>query len=84
MSRPKTARVPLMGVRKIHHNSLLGAALAVMVVERVRRLGVKHGAKKVELSWILEDNTGLRKILESMGGVVYKRYRIFGKELVGR
>ena len=84
VSRPKTARVPLMGVRKIHHNSLLGAALAVMVVERVRRLGVKHGAKKVELSWILEDNTGLRKILESMGGVVYKRYRIFGKELVGR
>lgn len=83
VSRPKTARVPLMGVRKLHHNSLLGAALAVMVVERVRRLGVKHGAKKVELSWILEDNTGLRKILESIGGVVYKRYRIFSKDLVG-
>jgi len=83
VSRPKTARVPLMGVRKRHHNSLLGAALAVMVVERVRRLGAKHGAKKVELSWILEDNTGLRKILESIGGVVYKRYRIFGKDLVG-
>jgi hypothetical protein len=82
VSRPQTARVPLMGVRKRHHNSLLGAALAVMVVERVRRLGVKHGAKKVELSWILEDNTGMRNILESMGGIVYKRYRIFGKDLV--
>jgi hypothetical protein len=82
VSRPKTARVPLMGVRKRHHNSLLGAALAVMVVERVRRLGVKYGAKKVELSWILEDNRGMRSILESMGGVVYKRYRIFAKDLV--
>jgi len=83
VNRPKTARVPLMGVRKRHHNSLLGAALAVMVVERVRRLGVKYGAKEVELSWILEDNAGMRNILESMGGVVYKRYRIFGKDLAG-
>jgi hypothetical protein len=83
VSRPKTARVPLMGVRKRHHNGLMGAALAIMVVERVRRLGVKYGAKEVELSWILEDNMGMRNILESMGGVVYKRYRIFGKDLVG-
>jgi len=82
IARPKTARVPLMGVRKRHHNSLLGAALAVMVVERVRRLGAKYGAKRVELSWILEDNSGMRNILESMGGIVYKCYRIFGKELV--
>ena len=81
--RPKTARVPLMGVRKRHHNSLLGAALAVMVVERVRRLGIKYGAEEVELSWILEDNTGMRNILESIGGVEYKRYRIFAKDLVG-
>jgi hypothetical protein len=80
--RPKTARIPLMGVRKRHHNSLLGAALAVMVVERVRRLGAKYGAKKVELSWILEDNAGMRNILDSIGGVVYKRYRIFAKDLV--
>jgi hypothetical protein len=82
VARPKTARVPLMGVRKRHHNSLLGAALAIMVVERVRRLGEKYGAKKVELSWILEDNSGMRNILDSIGGVVYKRYRIFAKDLV--
>jgi hypothetical protein len=82
VDRPKTARVPLMGVRKRHHNSLLGAALAVMVIERVRRLGIKYGAKEVELSWILDENKGMRKILESIGGAVYKRYRIFAKGLV--
>ena len=82
MTRPKTARVPLMGVRKRHHNSLLGAALAIMVVERVRRLGIKYGAKEVELSWILDDNKGMRNILESLGGVVYKRYRVYGKKLI--
>ena len=83
VARPKTARIPLMGVRKRHHNSILGAALAVMVVERVRRLGAKYGAKKIELSWILEDNAGMRNILDSIGGVVYKRYRIFAKDLAG-
>ena len=83
VARPKTARVPLMGVRKRHHNSLLGAALAVMVVERVRRLGIRYGAKEVELSWILDDNKGMRTILESLGGVVYKRYRIFAKDIGG-
>ena len=82
VARPKTARVPLMGVRKRHHNSLLGAALAVMIVERVRRLGIKYGAKEVELSWILADNKGMRNILDSLGGVVYKRYRIYGKKLI--
>ncbi len=81
VARPKTARVPLMGVRKRHHNSFLGAALALMVVERVRRLGVKYGAKKLELSWILEDNAGMRSILDALGAVLYKRYRIYGKEL---
>jgi hypothetical protein len=83
VTHPKTARVPLMGVRQRHHNSLLGAALAIMVVERVRRLGAKYGAKEVELSWILDDNVGMQNILESLGGVVHKRYRIYGKELVG-
>jgi len=84
VTHPKTARVPLMGVRKRHHNSLMGAALALMVVERVRRLGAKYGAKKVELSWILEDNARMRNMLEAIGGVAYKRYRIYAKELIGQ
>src|SRR3546814_11800325 len=34
---PKTARMPLMGVRKAYHGSLLGAALAIAVIEEIRR-----------------------------------------------
>ena len=83
VNRPQTARVPLMGVRKRHHNSLLGAALALMIIDESRRPGVDYGVKEVELSWILDDNKGMRNILESLGGVVYKRYRIYGKGLVG-
>jgi hypothetical protein len=33
------------------------------------------------MSWILEDNMGMRNIIESINGRAYKRYRIYGKEL---
>jgi hypothetical protein len=35
----------------------------------------------VELSWVLEDNLGVRRILEALGGAAYKRYRIYEKAL---
>jgi hypothetical protein len=78
---PQTARIPLMGVRKQYHDSLLGAALAFMVIQAVQAPGLKRGVKKVELSWILEDNKGMNDIIESIGGSVYKTYRIYGKNL---
>jgi hypothetical protein len=81
VSFPRTGRVPLMGVRRQFHNSLLGAALALNLIEAVRSAGAKKGMKEAELSWILEDNAGMRNILESIGGAAYKRYRIYEKRL---
>ncbi len=78
---PQTVRIPLMGVRKKYHGSLLGAALAFMVIGDGQPHAIKRGIKKVELSWILEDNKGTRDIIESIGGLVYKRYRIYSKDL---
>jgi hypothetical protein len=78
---PQTARIPFMGVRKQYQGSLLGAALAFMVIIDGQPHGIKRGLKKVELSWILEDNKGTRDIIESIGAVVYKRYRIYSKDL---
>jgi hypothetical protein len=81
VSFPRTGRVPLMGVRRCFHNSLLGAALALNLIDAVRSAGAKKGMKEAELSWILEDNAGMRNILESIGGVAYKRYRFYEKKL---
>ena len=78
---PKTARIPLMGVRRRYHDGLMGAALAFMVIGAIQEPGIKRGIEKVELSWILEDNTGMRNIIESISGRVYKTYRIYSKEL---
>ncbi|MBT8372986.1 MAG: N-acetyltransferase, partial [Deltaproteobacteria bacterium] len=78
---PKSARIPLMGVRRRYHDGLMGAALAFMVIGAIQEPGIKRGIEKVELSWILEDNTGMRNIIESISGRVYKTYRIYSKEL---
>ena len=78
---PKSARVALMGVRRCYHDSLLGPALAFMLIEAVRTPIAKRGIREVEMSWILEDNMGMRNIIEAIGGTAYKRYRIYGKKL---
>jgi len=79
---PETARVPLMGVRKKYQKSLLGAALALMIIKAGQGPALRRGIKQTELSWILEDNQGMRSILEGIGAKVYKRYRIYSKKLV--
>lgn len=78
---PKSARIPLMGVRRQYHDSLMGAALAFGVIAAARQPALKRGLKEVEMSWILEDNMGMRAIIESLGGRVYKTYRIYSKDL---
>ena len=78
---PQTARVPLMGVRREFQKSRLGVAMALMIIEAVKAKGLRHGVKGVELSWILEDNAGMRTILDGIGAWVYKRYRMYDKQL---
>jgi hypothetical protein len=78
---PTTARIPLMGVRCQYHDSMLGAALAFSMIAALQPPAVKHGIRQLELSWILEDNKGMRNILETVGSRVYKTYRIYSKEL---
>ncbi len=77
----KTARVLLMGIRKQYNETRLGAALAFMLVDALRGAGLRRGIRQWELSWILEDNKGMRHILESIGAFPYKHYRIYQKDL---
>jgi hypothetical protein len=78
---PQSARVPLMGVRQRFQHSRLGPTLAFVVIDAVRRALHARGVKSVEMSWILEDNAGMRNIIETIGGQAYKRYRVYQKPL---
>jgi hypothetical protein len=77
----ETARLPLMGVRRRLQNGPLGAALALGVIDSVRRYHASHGTKWAELSWVLEDNTRARRIIEMLGAAPYKTYRLYEKGL---
>ncbi|MDD3650127.1 hypothetical protein [Immundisolibacter sp.] len=78
---PKGVRVALMGVRRRLHGTPLGAVLAMLVIDAARQTGLRRGVRQAEMSWILEDNRGMRSIIESLGSRLYKRYRIYGKAL---
>lgn len=78
---PGAVRLPLMGVVKEHQSSPLGAALALAVIDRIRAAHVSRGTTRGELSWILEDNMPMRRMIEGLGGRPYKTYRIYERGL---
>ena len=79
--RIRTGRIPLMGVRKRLRNTPLGIALALLVIHDLREPVIARGITGVEMSWILEDNQGMRSILDRIGSRLYKTYRIYRKRL---
>ena len=77
--KPKSYRMPLMGVRRKFHSTLVGSSLATLVIDAARGYHYARGGKTAELSWILEDNWPVRKIIEAFGATPYKTYRIYEK-----
>lgn len=76
----KTARVPLMGVKRNISKGLV-AVLPFLVIDAMRKEAKALGYEKIELSWILEDNMPMRRIIEAFGTTNYKTYRLYTKDL---
>ncbi|WP_413481022.1 N-acetyltransferase [Serratia proteamaculans] len=81
VSGVRTARVPLMGVRQEYQFSRIGPIIALLLIEALRDPFAKRNIDALEMSWILESNSGMRTILERIGAVPYKRYRLYEKQL---
>ena len=77
----KTGRVLLMGLRKRHHKSAIGTVLVYALLEHLRVSMLRAGLRRIELSWVLEDNLPMRRVIEDVGAHVYKTYRVFEKEI---
>ena len=75
------ARIPLMGLRKAHHNTRAGLAVIAALSETVFEAGRNQGFTHCELSWILEDNAGMISICEQAIAARYKTYRMYQKSL---
>lgn len=78
---PQAVRMPLMGVRRQFQSSPIGSALALAVIAEVRDYHLARGTTRAELSWVLEDNLAMRRIIEGLGATAYKTYRIYERKL---
>ena len=71
------ARVILVGVLPEFRR----VGLYQMLVAHLTRNGHEHGYVRAELSWTLEDNHDINSGIEAAGGVHYKTYRLYEKNL---
>ena len=86
----------LVPAQQIHHQNAVAAECTIgiiierltaergyllAVIETVRRYHISRGTGSSELSWILEDNQPMRHMLEEMGAIPYKTYRIYEKAI---
>jgi hypothetical protein len=81
VSRVKSVRVPLMGVKRKFGDSLRGQLLPFQLMDASATAGRALGYERYEFSWILEDNAPMRRICESLGAHIYKTYRVYEKAL---
>ncbi len=73
----KDLRLLLLGIKAEYRNRGVDALLF-----REGFKGVKKGGyKRVEFSWILEDNIPTQRLVEMIGAKLYKKYRIYEKRL---
>jgi hypothetical protein len=75
--RIRDLRMLLLGIKYEYRNKGVDALLF-----REGFRGVKRGGyQRVEFSWILEDNIPVQRLIEMIGGRLYKKYRIYEQRL---
>ena len=67
----------MFGIKKEYRLTGLSSVLYYETVKRGARLGYTW----CEMSWNLEDNDLINRFDEAVGGKLYKKYRIYEKEL---
>lgn len=81
IKRLKSGRIFLLGVRKDYQSTIVGAMMAILLIENVRDIARDYGFRWAELSWVLEDNKKIIDYLMAYGCERYKTYRIYEKAL---
>ena len=75
--RSKQLNLLLVGIHPDNRGKGLDALMGVKMLESAKA----QGKTIIDSHLILEHNTKSRAELERMGGVIYKRFRVFGKDL---
>jgi hypothetical protein len=78
---PKSGRLVILGIRKQWRNVRRYAGLSAFLYVEMNRSGHLLGLRDGELGWTLEDNAAINAGIKLMGGRIYKRYRIYEREV---
>lgn len=73
LRRPRVVRVVAMGVRREYRQR----GIEGILLGRCLRAMLRRGYQVCEISWILEDNVGARRITELFGATVSARYAFY-------
>lgn len=73
----KDLRLMLLGIKREYRNTGVEALLFREGFKPIK----KGSYKRVEFSWVLEDNIPIQRIIEMVGGRLYKKYRIYEKAI---
>jgi hypothetical protein len=72
-------RLLLLGIKEEYRNKGVDALMFRAGFEGIRKKGNRY--RRVEFSWILEDNIPVQRLVEMIGGRLYKKYRIYEKTI---
>jgi len=75
--RIRTLRLLTLGIKEKYRKM----GIDVLLYWNSLNYALNKGYKWCEFSWILEDNTLTNRAAKMMGGMLYKKYRIFEKEI---
>ncbi|MEO1315529.1 MAG: dATP pyrophosphohydrolase [Pseudomonadota bacterium] len=79
--RIRSGRVPLMGILRDVQATALGGLLPAAMIAALAPRAIQRGMTEIEMGWVLEENAGVRRIIERMGGREAKRLRLYEKRL---
>lgn len=80
-ARWRTARIPLLGLKRAFHRTPMAPALLALLVAEFLSESHNYPLEWVEFSWVLETNTAMISIAELVAGPPVKTYRVFGMDL---
>jgi hypothetical protein len=72
---PPRTRVITLGMKEKYRAKGLESALLIEGL----KTGIAAGVRESEASWILEDNVQMCRVLQAIGGRVYKTYRLYDR-----
>ncbi len=77
----RSGRLIILGIKRKWRHVRRYAGLSAFLYVEMNHAGHLLGMERGELSWTLEDNSAINAGIRLMGGRIYKKYRVYEREV---